>query len=72
MTKIELKTIEKLGKQIAQFRKAKGLTQEELAAKIESSRLYINHIERGRRTPSLDILEKIAKALKLQIRDLFS
>lgn len=71
MAKIEQQTIEKLGKRIKKLRTDLGLTQEELAQKIESSRLYINHIEQGRKSPSLEILEKISKALKVQIKDLF-
>lgn len=71
MVRIEQRTIEKLGKKIKKLRTALGLTQEELANKIESSRLYINHIEQGRKSPSLEILEKIAKILKVQIKDLF-
>lgn len=72
MVKIEQQTIEKLGKKIKKLRNDIGLTQEELAVKIDSSRLYINHIEQGRKSPSLEILEKIARALKVQIKDLFS
>lgn len=71
MVKIEQQTIEKLGKKIKKLRTALGLTQEELANKIESSRLYINHIEQGRKSPSLGILEKIARVLKVQVKDLF-
>jgi transcriptional regulator with XRE-family HTH domain len=72
MPKIEQKTIEKLGKTIAKLRKDLDLTQEELAAKIDSSRLYINHIEQGRKSPSLEVIEKLARALKVQVKDLFS
>lgn len=71
MAKIEQKTIEKLGKQIAKLRKELGITQDDLAKKIDSSRVYISHVEQGRRSPSLELLEKIAKALKVQVKDLF-
>lgn len=71
MTKIEPKTIEKLGKQIAKLRKAKDLTQAQLAEKIEVTQAYLGHIEQGIKSPSLETLEKIAKILKVQIKDLF-
>lgn len=72
MTKVEQKTIEKLGKQIAKLRKAKGLTQGELAEKIEVTQAYLGHIEQGIKSPSLETLEKIAKILKVHIKELFS
>lgn len=72
MTKIEQKTIEKLGKQIAKLRKAKSLTQAQLAEKIEVTQAYLGHVEQGIKSPSLETLEKISKALKVQIKDLFS
>ncbi len=71
MVKVEQKTVEKLGQKIKKLRKNLEITQEGLAARIESSRVYINHIEQGRKSPSLEILEKIAKVLKVQVKDLF-
>lgn len=71
MTKIEQKTIEKLGKQIAKIRKSKGLTQAQLAEKIEVTQAYLGHIEQGIKSPSLEVLEKIAKVLAIPIKDLF-
>lgn len=71
MTKLEQKTIEKLGKQIGKLRKLKGLTQAQLAEKIEVTQAYLGHLEQGRKSPSLETLEKIATALKIQIKDLF-
>ncbi len=58
-------------KRIRKFRHEVGLTQEELAEKVGVSRVYIGYVEQGRNTPSLEILEKIAKALKKNIRDIF-
>lgn len=72
MTRIEQKTIEKLGKQIAKLRKSKGLTQGQLAEQIEVTQAYLGHIEQGIKSPSLETLEKIAEILKVQIKDLFS
>lgn len=72
MTKIEQKTVEKLGKQIAKLRKSVGITQGQLAEKIEVTQAYLGHIEQGIKSPSLETLEKIARILKVQIKDLFS
>lgn len=64
-------TSEKLGKTIAKLRKEKGLTQEDLARKVDTARAYIAHIETGIKTPSLETMEKIAKVLKIHMSDLF-
>jgi len=46
------------------------LTQEDLAEKVGVSRVYIGYVEQGRNTPSLEILDKIAKALKVRLSDI--
>ena len=56
-----------LGKNIQRLRKVAGLTQEKLAGKIKMSRAYIGYIEQGRNAPSLEALEKIARALKTTV-----
>ncbi len=58
-------------KRIRKFRHEAEMTQEDLAEKVGISRVYIGYVEQGRNTPSLEILEKIAKALKISIRDIF-
>lgn len=60
-----------LGKRIQKRRKDMDLTQEELAYKIGVSRAYMGYIEQGRNTPSLEVIEKIAKILRIRISDLF-
>jgi transcriptional regulator with XRE-family HTH domain len=54
-----------VGRNLAKFRKEKGLTQEELAFDCELDRTYISGIERGVRNPTVLILQRIAAALKL-------
>jgi len=61
-----------LGKKIKKRRKEAGLTQEDLGYKVGISRAYMGYIEQGRYAPSLEVLEKIAKALKTKIGNLFS
>lgn len=60
-----------LGKRIQKVRKSTGLTQEELAEKVNVSRAYIGYIEQARNTPSLELLQKIARALRIDIKELF-
>lgn len=60
-----------LGKRIQRQRKLIGLTQEELAEKVNVSRAYIGYIEQARNTPSIELLEKIAKVLRVNIKELF-
>jgi transcriptional regulator with XRE-family HTH domain len=60
-----------IGKKIQKRRREMGYSQEELADKIGISRAYMGFIEQGRNAPSLEVLEKIAKQLKLSISGLF-
>ena len=51
-------------------RQKKGISQEELAALSGLSRNAIWKIESGRVSPTIDSLEKIAKALKMDFASL--
>ncbi len=64
-------TKERLSKRIQKLRKNIRLSQEDLAEKINISRTHMGHIEQGRRSPSLKVMTKIAKALRVKISDLF-
>ncbi len=44
-------------------RLAAGLTQEELAAKANLSREYVNYLERGRRQPTVEVFIRVCQAL---------
>ena len=59
-----------LGETLRAKRKNAGLTQEKLAEKADLSAIFISRIERGRESPSVDSLVKIARALGLKVRDL--
>lgn len=59
-----------LGKRIRKKRKELDLTQEDVAYRVGISRAYMGYIEQGRNVPSLEVLEKIAKVLKVSTRDL--
>ncbi len=61
-----------LGTKVQKLRKAKGYTQEELAEHIGISRTHMGHIEQGRKSPSLELIDKIAKKLKVKVSELFN
>ncbi len=62
--------IVRVGFNIRKIREEKGLTQEKLAAKADLHRAYIGQIERGEKNIGLINLEKIAKALDVNIKEL--
>lgn len=51
--------------ELIDIRKAKGLTQEKVAESAGISREYYNQIENGARTPRLEHIKSICKALGL-------
>jgi len=57
---------ERVGKNVREYRKKKGLSQEELAFESDLHRTYISGVERGVRNPTVLILEKIADALAVE------
>ena len=60
------------GARVEAARKKKGLTQEELADKAGVSQSMINHIEKGRKKPSLDIAIAIAREFNTTVDALIS
>lgn len=63
--------LQKLGKNVRQYRIDTGLSQEELGNLSGLGRSYISSLERGvERNPSLKTIERIAKSLKVKISDL--
>jgi XRE family transcriptional regulator, regulator of sulfur utilization len=65
------KTHRLLGHRIRQLRKEQGMTQEDLAFKIGVDRSYMGFVERGERNPTLDKIDKIARALRVRLGILF-
>ncbi|WP_339221086.1 helix-turn-helix transcriptional regulator [Paenibacillus sp. FSL H8-0332] len=60
-----------VGDRIRAIRKAKGLTQQQLAELSNLDDAYIGAVERGERNFSIDTLEKIVAALNIQPLELF-
>lgn len=50
---------------VRRLRQERGYTQEELSELAGINRNYTGMIERGERSPTVDMLEKLAKALKI-------
>lgn len=62
---------EKFGRKIKELRKEKNISQEKLANLAEIDRTYLPTIEKGERNVSIEVVEKLAKALGVKIKDLF-
>jgi transcriptional regulator with XRE-family HTH domain len=62
---------ELFGQKIKSLRIEKGLSQEALSFKANIDRTYMPGIENGKRNVSLIIIEKLAIALEVDIKDLF-
>ena len=60
------------GKRVAELRKKAGYSQESFAFRCDVDRTYIGTIERGEKSPTLNTIEKIAKALGMTIKELFN
>ena len=60
-----------IGQNIRAKRESLKISQEELAFRISSTRNYIGCIERAEKFPSLAVILDIAKALDVNIKDLF-
>ncbi len=64
------KILRTFAKNVRALRREKGWTQEELARRADLHRTYIGSIERLERNVSLLNVERIAKALKVEARNL--
>lgn len=58
------------GKRVAELRRERGLSQEELAFRCDIHRTYIGFIERGEKSPTLNTINKLAQGLDVEIKDL--
>lgn len=60
----------RVGLNLKKFREERGFSQEAFADHCGLHRTYISGIERGVRNPTVLIVEKIAKALKVSAAEL--
>lgn len=60
-----------LGNRIREIRKAKGLTQEQLAELVDIEQKHVSRIELGKNAPTVDRLDQLSKVLNVPLRDFF-
>jgi transcriptional regulator with XRE-family HTH domain len=60
-----------VARNLRDLRKAKGLSQEELADRANVDRNYVGMVERSENSVSVDVLEKLADALEVAPSDFF-
>lgn len=61
----------KIGLRIKELRKAKGLSQEQLALKADIDRTYMASVENGKRNVAIVNIEKIIEALEESFESFF-
>ncbi len=61
----------KVGNRIKEIRETNGISQKDLSYSSDLDRSYIASVENGQRNISIVNLEKIAKALKVSLSELF-
>ena len=60
-----------LGKRIRQLRRLRNVTQAQLAEACDLSNNFVALLERGRSSPSLATIHRLAKELQVPVADLF-
>ena len=61
-----------LGARIKELRKRLGISQEELASRAGMHWTYLSDLERGRQTPTVDVVNRVARALGVTLAEFFS
>ncbi len=60
----------RVGRKIKELRRAKGWSQQLLAVHADLERAHLSRLELGRREACLRALERIARALDVEVEDL--
>jgi transcriptional regulator with XRE-family HTH domain len=60
-----------IGEAIRRYRKRADFTQEKLAEKVALNPKYVGELERGEKIISIEALLRVAKAVKVPIREFF-
>ena len=61
----------RLGDSVRSLRRARGWTQEHLGERATLSYKFVGEIERGLGNPSIESLERLSRALAVDVTDLF-
>ncbi len=68
---VDMSTInQRLGANIRRIRQEKNLMQKEFGKKVGLDAAYLSNIETGKMNPTVTTIEKIAKALGVQVDEL--
>lgn len=62
---------EQVGALVRHHRKRSGLTQSQLAEKVDLTPLTVGRIERGEAAPSFETLDRLSDVLAVDVRDFF-
>lgn len=65
------KELKELGKRIKEIRKSKGLTQLDLAVRVNKDYTSVGRLETGRTNPTYTTLLKVAEGLEVSLSELF-
>ena len=60
----------RLGRNVRLLRRELGISQEALADDAGIHRTYVSDVERGARNPTITVVEKLARALKVSAGEL--
>ncbi|MFP7674276.1 helix-turn-helix domain-containing protein [Marivita sp. S0852] len=61
----------RVSRNIQRIRREKDLSQEEVAHRADIHQTYLSGVETGKRNPSILVVERIAKALGLDVSEIF-
>lgn len=62
--------LRRLGHSVHEYRKLRGMSQQELASSSDLDRAYISAVEHGKQNISIGAISKLAKALEVSIEEL--
>ena len=60
------------GARLRQLRKTRALTQEELAHRAALHWTYVSDLERAQQTPTLDVVNRLARGLDVSLAEFFA
>ena len=61
----------RVSRNIQRIRRKKDLSQEEVAHRADIHQTYLSGVETGKRNPSILVVERIAKALGVDVSEIF-
>lgn len=60
-----------VGSRIAEVRRTKGVSQEQLAAKLDVSTQWLSRLENGHENATIETLVRVANAVGVRVAELF-